>query len=104
MLMETVELKKVKRQKQKKIVTWYKMIGRRKCSGFQRKVYTASLNATLYAIWYTRNDAVWNAKVNNPRNIFEKIRRDVICRIKAHSPDKININDTVWWESLCSSV
>ncbi|XP_048496479.1 uncharacterized protein LOC125495720 [Beta vulgaris subsp. vulgaris] len=85
-------------------IIWYKMIGRRKCSGFQRKVYTATLNATVYAIWHTRNDAVWNAKVNNPRHVYDKIRRDVICRIKAYSFTKINSKDSVWWESLCSSV
>lgn len=74
---------------------WYKMIRRRKGSGFQRKVYAAALNATVYAIWHTRNDAVWNAKVNNPRHVFDKIRIDVICRIKAHSLAKINSKDSV---------
>ena len=83
---------------------WYRMIGRRHCSGFQRKVYNATLNATVYAIWHSRNDAVWNAKVNNPKNVFDKIRRDVICRVKAHSDTKLNSKDSTWWENLCSSV
>ncbi|XP_048502717.1 uncharacterized protein LOC125498533 [Beta vulgaris subsp. vulgaris] len=86
------------------LIMWYKMIGRRNCSGFRRKVYTTTLNATVYAIWHSRNDAVWNAKVNNPRNVYDKIRRDVICRVKAHSGTKINSKDSVWWENLCSSV
>lgn len=83
---------------------WYKWLGRRKCSGFERKVYAASLNAAVYAIWFTRNDAVWNAKVNTPICVFERIKRDVICKINAHIPERMSSVDRAWWDSLCNIV
>ncbi|KMS97763.1 hypothetical protein BVRB_5g123960 [Beta vulgaris subsp. vulgaris] len=67
-------------------------------------VYCFFFNATVYAIWYARNEAVWNARVKTPACVFDRIKKDVICRINDYVPDRMSSDDKSWWDSLCNAV
>ncbi|XP_021847031.2 uncharacterized protein [Spinacia oleracea] len=67
---------------------------------FKKGVQIATITAAVYQIWLQRNSAVWNLQVQQPDLIVQRIKADVLCRVKQLVPMKISNSDRAWLASL----
>lgn len=84
-------------------VHWRKW-GRKFRNKHQQKVAYASLAATVYHIWRTRNYALWNDVVWNPDVTIEKIKCEIVIRAKTKICNKWRDRERNWFENLMAAV
>uniref|UniRef100_A0A803PH97 Reverse transcriptase domain-containing protein n=1 Tax=Cannabis sativa TaxID=3483 RepID=A0A803PH97_CANSA len=68
-----------------KLLRW---INRAKISSFKKKVLAAAVAGLVYSIWHTRNDKIWNNKIDNVDAIVKKNQLTIKHRIDSFCPKK----------------
>lgn len=69
-------------------------------SRFRRQVKNAVLCAAVYQIWWARNDALWNSKMDMVAKQVYKIKHTCIDRIYSVLPKKISRSNRMWLREL----
>ncbi|KAF4378639.1 hypothetical protein G4B88_031243, partial [Cannabis sativa] len=64
-------------------------INRAKISSFKKKVLAGAVARLVYSIWHTRNEKIWNNKIDNVDAIVKKVQLTVKHRIDSLCPKKI---------------
>ncbi|KAM6587728.1 hypothetical protein CsatA_010333 [Cannabis sativa] len=80
-----------------KLLRW---INRAKISSFKKKVLAAVVAGLVYSIWHTRNDKLWNNRINNVDAIVKKVQLTVKHRIDSLCPKKVSQIDREWYQNL----
>lgn len=79
---------------------WRRIQKHRQLSKFRRATVWAALAATLYLIWWARNEALWQKLVPRQDVIIGRIKRLLADRIRQCMPKKISSFDRAWFSSL----
>ncbi|KAL2901703.1 hypothetical protein RDABS01_026785 [Bienertia sinuspersici] len=79
----------------------YRWINRRATiSKFQKDVWCAAINATIYHIWQQRNNIIWRDQKQDWRQVIKQIKAQVIMRINGCNEKKKNGSEKYWIDKL----
>ncbi|KAL2894924.1 hypothetical protein RDABS01_010833 [Bienertia sinuspersici] len=79
----------------------YRWINRRtKVSKFQKEIWCAAINATIYHLWQQRNNMIWNDQKQDWRQVIKQIKAQVIMRINDCNEKKKNGSEKDWLDKL----
>lgn len=67
----------------------------------QQMVCYASLAATVYHLWKTRNQTYWNYVVLRPKILIKQIQVDICIRVRAWISNKWSNEELLWFNNLC---
>lgn len=77
-------------------------IQKAKCSSIRKRIVFAVLNAVIYNVWRVRNEAVWESKVWMIKHSVQRIKSEMLLRVKLVLPRKTKQQDREWVEVLCT--
>ncbi|XP_062081240.1 uncharacterized protein LOC133786042 [Humulus lupulus] len=82
------------------IVNWVRRCGHSKC---RRRMYLCPINASVYHIWCSRNDALWNSKSPIVTNVIRTLKREICSRFTFIDTKGISKKDIDWvGQLLCN--
>ncbi|XP_062085293.1 uncharacterized protein LOC133791380 [Humulus lupulus] len=80
-----------------KLLRW---IAKARLTRFRKKVFSATVAAMVYHLWWCRNEALWNHKVYKVSIVVERIQNNVKNRVRSYMPNKIQQIDQDWFDQL----
>ncbi|XP_048489869.1 uncharacterized protein LOC125491841 [Beta vulgaris subsp. vulgaris] len=80
------------------------MNSRRGKSRVVKQIHAAVITASVYYVWWVRNEVQWNMIVWRPEKLYRIIRECIVMRVTSVLPRKISSKDIEWWENVKSKV
>ncbi|XP_062118688.1 uncharacterized protein LOC133832345 [Humulus lupulus] len=80
-----------------KILRW---VAKARMTRFRKQVYSTTVAALVYHLWWCRNEALWNHKVYRVSIVVRRIQSNVKNRVRSYMPNKIQHIDQDWFDQL----